>query len=143
MTCFSIHSSSDVNAKYTQPVIINNVTINDNNSTKFSKFEEDANEIENGAFEVSEEEIIKEKIMVTNSLMSGVFESDESLTSSSEEALLGCATALMNHFVVPNEDCNSTSTKYSLLQYVIEDEGYYSVIFSSNFEQVRITSCSV
>lgn len=134
---FPPHPSSERNAENTQSVVINNVTINE--SIEISKLDEEVEEIENAALEVNEDEIIKEKNMLTKSLMSGVSESDESLTSSSEEALLACASPVKNQFVVPHENCNSTTTKYSLLEYVIEEEGYYSVIFSSNFEQVRIT----
>ncbi|EFX90050.1 hypothetical protein DAPPUDRAFT_299889 [Daphnia pulex] len=130
----SSHPSSERNAQDTQFATNNNVTINDR-STTLSKLDEEVEEIENGAFEVNDENIIKEKDIFTNPLISDVSESDESLTSSSEEALLACASPVMNQFVVPAEDCNSTRTKYSLLEYTVENDGYYSIIFSSNFEQ--------
>jgi hypothetical protein len=134
----SQHPSSERHAQDTQFATNNNVTINDR-STTLSKLDEEVEELENGAFEVNDENIIKEKDIFTNPLISDVSESDESLTSSSEEALLACASPVMNQFVVPAEDCNSTRTKYSLLEYTVENDGYYSIIFSSNFEQVRIT----
>jgi len=138
----SSHPSSDRNTQDTQSVTNNNVTINDR-PTKFSKLDEEVEEIENGAFEMSDDKIIKEKEILTNPLISDASESDESLTSSSEEALLACASPVMNQFVVPDEDCNSTRTKHSLLEYIIENDGYYSIIFSSSFEQVRITPFNV
>lgn len=138
----SQHPSSERNAQDTQFTTNNNLTINDR-STTLSKLDEEVEELENGAFEVNDENIVKYKDIFTNPLISDVSESDESLTSSSEEALLACASPVMNQFVVPAEDCNSTRTKYSLLEYIVENDGYYSIIFSSNFEQVRITPFKV
>nr|CAH0111438.1 unnamed protein product [Daphnia galeata] len=127
-------SSSERPSEDTQSVEISDVTINE--STNVSKLYEEVEEIENAAFEMNEDETIKEKDMLTNPLTSDMSESEESLTSSSEEALLACASPIMNQFVVPDENCDAKfSTKYSLLEYIIEDEGYYSIIFSSNFEQ--------
>ncbi len=139
----SSHPSSERNVQDTQSVKNNNITIKDKSIT-LSKLDEEVEEVENGAFEVNDEKIIKEKDMFTNNpLISDASESDESLTSSSEEALLACASPVMNQFVVPAEDCNSTRTKYSLLEHIVENDGYYSIIFSSNFEQVRITPSKV
>lgn len=135
-------SSSERPSEDTQSVEISDVTINE--STNVSKLYEEVEEIENAAFEMNEDETIKEKDILTNPLTSDMSESEESLTSSSEEALLACASPIMNQFVVPDENCDAKfSTKYSLLEYIIEDEGYYSIIFSSNFEQVRIIPFSV
>jgi|688.fasta_scaffold511611_1 hypothetical protein len=135
-------SSSERPSEDTQSVEISDVTINE--STNVSKLYEEVEEIENAAFEMNEDETIKEKDMLTNPLTSDMSESEESLTSSSEEALLACASPIMNQFVVPDENCDAKfSTKYSLLEYIIEDEGYYSIIFSSNFEKVRIIPFSV
>ncbi|XP_057369026.1 uncharacterized protein LOC130690065 [Daphnia carinata] len=99
------------------------------------KLDDDVEEIENGAFELADDEVVKEKDVLANPNWGGTSTSGESLTSSSEEALLACASPVMNQFVIPDENCNSTNAKHSLLRYVVDGEGYYSIIFSSNFEQ--------
>ncbi|KAI9555304.1 hypothetical protein GHT06_017819 [Daphnia sinensis] len=102
------------------------------------KLDDDVEEIENGAFELVDDEAVKAKDALTNPNVDGLdgtSTSGESLTSSSEEALLACASPVMNQFVIPDGNCNSTDTKHSLLQYVVDDDGYYSIIFSSTFEQ--------
>lgn len=127
----SSHPSSEDNIE--DGTVSNNIA--NGQPMLISKLDDDVEEIENGAFELVDGEVIKEKDALTNSKLDGTSASGESLTSSSEEALLACASPVMNQFVIPDENCNSTNTKHSVLQYVVDDEGYYSIIFSSTFEQ--------
>lgn len=134
----SSHLSTNGNNEDTQSIASNNKTAN-SQSMLISELEDDVEEIENGAFELADDDVAKEKDVLTNPILDGTSESGESLTSSSEEALLACASPVMNQFVVPDVNCNSTNAKHSLLQYIVDDEGYYSIVFSSSFEQVRLS----
>ena len=93
--------------------------------TKFGlDFEEDINEVK-----IERKNPNSKKLLLEDSS-----QSDE--TSSSEEVLLQCGDTILSQPVVPHENCNASNADYSLINYTVEKDGFYTVIFSSSFEQV-------
>lgn len=92
---------------------------------------QEVDETENGAFEDLGENDSNSPVETDVSL------SEESLTSSSEEEFLSCANLILTKPVFPDQNCSDASkSKHVLIQYTVEQEGYYFVVFSSSFEQV-------
>ena len=113
----------------------------DDSST--SVLEEEVQEIENGAFEedINEVKIERKNPNSKKLLLEDSSQSDE--TSSSEEVLLHCGDTILSQPVVPHENCNASNADYSLINYTVEKDGFYTVIFSSSFEQVWMTIFSL
>lgn len=113
-----------------------NETISNTNIS--SSFEGEVDSIENGAFE--EDDLKAENIILPTISKRETSMSEESLTSSSEEDLMNCAVVLMTKPVFPDQNCTNEVeySRHSLVEYDIDEEGYYFIIFSSSFEQVRL-----
>lgn len=118
-----------------------NITKLDDNDRKILNkssphFYEEVDDIENGAFEESDLSIERKDSQIRSALDDTSL-SEEGLTSSSEEDLLNCSVVIITKPVFPDENCiNAISSKHNLVHYVVDEAGYYTIIFSSTFEQV-------
>lgn len=118
-----------------QFVPITNVTTM-GDSTASTLLEEEVEEAENGAFE-EEDEVSENKINSTKGVLGDMSFSDE--TSSSEEALLNCYDFVLSQPVVPDSNCKGNNAEHSIIKHTVEKDGYYTVIFSSSFEEVCLS----
>lgn len=121
---------------------LDNTTMNDSDQTildrsaTLSNLYEEVDDKENGAFEEDDFSVENGDSIIKPSLTDTSL-SEEGLTSSSEEDLLACALVIITKPVFPDENCSDVnSSKHSLIRYLVGEAGYYTIIFSSTFEQV-------
>lgn len=129
--------SIEIVASKTQPsppAAEQEIPLMNKNRTKLDALEFDNNMDEDGAFEEVDDE------QKSNTKSHPIEKTNDVSKSSSEEDLLKCSSNLISHPVIPRKECsNSTDFKHNTIKYTINQDGYYTIIFSNTFEHVSFS----